>query len=387
MGDTDTPTRLIAGAMSGTSADGVDVALVRVGGRGYDMTAQLVAHHAAPYDPRLRARVFAAREPGATTTLRTVAELSRDVALAYAAAVNAALRDAGASASDLTAVAAHGQTLFHDPPLTLQLIDPALLAARVGATVVSDFRRADCAAGGQGAPLVPFADYVLFRDPAVNRTVVNIGGIANLTYLPAGGTPADVVALDTGPGNCVCDWLCRTLWPAGPGYDAGGTRALRGRVLPDLYERLTTRGLAHPYFARVPPKSTDGPEMIAAFRAALGREPKADELDDLLATAARHTAHEIVAQQYAFASALVDEFVVAGGGARNAAIMAHLRAAAGGTRVVTSDELNVPTEAREAIAFALLAAATLDWVPANVPNVTGAVRAVVLGSVTPKPYP
>src|SRR5688572_23426681 len=169
-GSSSSTTRLIAGAMSGTSADGVDVALTRIDGRGYEMRPELVLHHHRSYPRDVRERIFAIRSSGAAT-LAELAALARQISLVYAAAVNEALVAANVTARELAAVAAHGQTLFHHPPHTIQWLDPALLAAEVGATVISDFRRADCAAGGQGAPLVPFADYILFRHATKHRVV------------------------------------------------------------------------------------------------------------------------------------------------------------------------------------------------------------------------
>src|SRR4051812_28355733 len=178
-------TRLIAGAMSGTSADGVDVVIARVEGSGLQLSACAVKHNHRAYPPDLAGWIVKLREDG-HTTLGEMAELAREISLIYAAAVNEALVGAHLSSADLTAIAAHGQTLFHLPPKTMQWLDAALLAAETGCSVISDFRRADCAAGGQGAPLVPFADFVLFRHAQKNRVLLNIGGIANLTYLPAG---------------------------------------------------------------------------------------------------------------------------------------------------------------------------------------------------------
>src|SRR5215204_2561907 len=194
-------TRLIAGAMSGTSADAVDVVIGRIEGSGLNFTACVVKHHQRAYPGDLAAWIVKLREDG-HTTLGEMAELAKEISLVYAAAVNEALVAAHLNASELTAIAAHGQTLFHAPPMTLQWLDPALLAAETGCAVISDFRRADCAAGGQGAPLVPFADYVLFHSTDTDRIVVNIGGIANVTCLFRGSPTLDkVIAYDTGPGN------------------------------------------------------------------------------------------------------------------------------------------------------------------------------------------
>src|SRR5581483_4376309 len=197
-------TRMIAGAMSGTSADGVDVAVIEVDGTGLAMTGRLLSRHHEPYVPELRQRIHAIRLQGGAD-FHSLGAIARAVSLTYASAVFGALDAAALSPGALVAIAAHGQTLYHRPPFTIQWLDPALLAAETGVRVVSDFRRADCAAGGQGAPLVPFADFILFRDKAVDRAVVNIGGIANVTLLPAAGALDQVRAYDTGPGNCISD--------------------------------------------------------------------------------------------------------------------------------------------------------------------------------------
>jgi anhydro-N-acetylmuramic acid kinase len=373
-----TASRLFAGAMSGTSADGVDVALVRITGRGLDMSASLLHHHAHLFDSSLKNKIFAIRE-GQSIAMRHLVVLGRDLAMAYAAAVNDALLATNLRASDLTAIAAHGQTLFHDPPLTLQWLDPALLAERTRCTVVSDFRRADCAAGGQGAPLVPFADYVLFRDPAVNRVLLNIGGIANLTFIPAGGTIEDVVAFDTGPGNCISDFLCRQADPAGLGYDKDGTRAGRGKPDPDFVSTVCR----HDFFTKAPPKSTDVPTMIELFQSTRLSIGGAFWTDDLLASACLITAGTILEAFRKFVGDLPAQWIVSGGGSSNQTIMELLRRAVGD--LIRADDLGVPSAAKEALAFALLGAATLDGEPANLPRVTGASRPVVLGAITPRP--
>ena len=371
--------RYIAGSMSGTSADGVDIAIVAVDGRGLDMTAQLVVHHHRPYNEQLRRQIFAFRgdEAGSVSqsTLRKLADLGREISLTYAAAVNEALAAAHMESKNLAAVAAHGQTLFHDPPNTIQWLDPSLIAAEVGCAVVSDFRRADLAAGGQGAPLVPFADYILFRHQTQNRVLLNIGGIANLTYLPAGGGIEDVVAFDTGPGNCISDHLCRAHDPTGPGYDVGGSLALSGRENSDVVANV----LFDPYFRRAAPKSTDGPAMIRLFEDALDGSGVRETLSlpDLLATACSVTS---LAVHFALVDlGDVDLILASGGGVENSAILRNL------SYYPTPIEIVRESQAKEAIAFALLAAATLDGVPANLPRVTGARKPVLLGSITPRP--
>jgi anhydro-N-acetylmuramic acid kinase len=374
--------------MSGTSADGVDVAIVRIDGAGTDMSAKLISHHHRAYDTQLKQSIFTLRKTG-QTALKELAHVGREVSLVYADCISAALNAASLAPTDLAAVAAHGQTLFHDPPNTIQWLDPALIADRTGCTVVSDFRRADCAAGGQGAPLVPFADYVLFRHPRRGRVLLNIGGVANLTYIGAGRGIDELIAFDTGPGNCISDWICRQLEPEGPGYDVNGERAFAS--LPDADLIAARRALIeHSYFTEPPPKSTDIPTMIQAF-GATGMSCDHGSADyerffgRLLATAASFT---VLAIKDAVGRWADDwgELIVSGGGTRNKAIMHLLRNTFGmGKKIMLTDELGVPSESKEAIAFALLAAATLDGLPSNVPSCTGAKRQVILGSITPKP--
>jgi anhydro-N-acetylmuramic acid kinase len=371
--------RLLVGAMSGTSADGVDVALVAVAGRGSAMTCRLICHHHTSYESGLKDAIFKARQTGGVE-LRVLAEIGRDVSLAYARAVDELLRLAAVPPDAVAAVAAHGQTLFHEPPCTIQWLDPAVVAAETGCAVVSDFRRADCAAGGQGAPLVPFADHILFRHPTKTRVLLNIGGIANLTHLPAGGTAGQLAAFDTGPGNCVSDHLIRLYDPDGPGYDRGGATAAAGQPIYSLIHLM----LGDPYFAAPPPKSTDGPAMLELFAKAYAAVGRKFPFENLLKTACLLTATTI-GDAIRRLDPFPDELIVSGGGVRNETVMTLLRQPLGDLPVLRTDDLGVPAEAKEAVAFALLAAATLDGDPSNVPAATGAKRAVILGSVTPAP--
>lgn len=370
--------RLVAGAMSGTSGDGVDVAVVAIAGSGIDIQVRLLRHHHVPFSADLRRRLNAIRQTG-SANLGDLAQVGREISLCYATGVIEALASLRLSGADILCVAAHGQTLHHQPPNTVQWLDPALIAVEAGCAVVSDFRRADCAVGGQGAPLVPFADYALFRHPVSLRAMVNIGGIANVTILRPGCTLSEVIAFDTGPGNCISDYLMRRHDPNGVGYDAGGKMATAG--LPDT--GTAERMLAEPYFRSPPPKSTDVPQMLSAWeRADAHTAPR--PLPDLLATACYVTASAILDALHRLLGRLPDELVVSGGGSRNASIMGFLRATPG-LVVRTTDDYGLPAEAKEAVAFAILATATIDGVPGNVPSVTGARRQALLGSITPRP--
>lgn len=369
--------------MSGTSADGVDCALVRVGGRGLGMSAAVLGLHSEAYPANVKDVIFALRA-GEAVGLRNLAMLARNIALVYAEGCLALLGECGVRASDIAVIAAHGQTLFHEPPLTIQWFDPALLAQRTGIAVLSDFRRADCAAGGQGAPLVPLADYLMFR-AAAPRAILNIGGIANITLLPAeiGGCAEagidSIVAFDTGPGNCISDHLMRKHF--GGGMDVDGAIAEMGLPIGPILQRA----LAAPYFHAPAPKSTDGPAMIALFERAAAAGSASHPAENLLRTAAALTADSIDLAIRQHTTQSLELLIVAGGGTHNQTIMRLLRQRMGSTRVALSDEFGVPAMAREAMAFALLGAATLDGEPGNVPSVTGASGRVILGSITPQP--
>lgn len=363
--------------MSGTSADGVDVAIITLHAVPDPSPLTLLHHEHLPYPAELRKRIFDIRSNGAVK-LADFARLASDIAEAYATAVLSALRSSDLRADQIEAIAAHGQTLFHAPPLTLQWIDPALLAYRTNIAVVSDFRRADCAAGGQGAPLVPYADYILFRHATRNRILLNIGGIANLTAIPAGADSTQVTALDTGPGNCISDYLMRKYFNAD--FDADGQSASRGTA----NDRLVRAVIEAPAWCESAFKTTDVPQMLQAWEQGVAACGGQSSPHDLLASACTLTVDTIACAIETTGMQEI-ELIASGGGTRNATMMHMLGERLPDCQIIVSDQLGIPSEAKEAVAFALLGAATLDNQPGNVPSATGARRAVVLGSITPKP--
>lgn len=362
---------LAIGMMSGTSADGVDAALIEVDEDGRVSDAIAHRHEAFPDD--LRERVLAAAAgSGARSFAREVALLHAELGDRYADAASALIADARSRPS---VIGLHGQTIAHYPAegATLQIGDAARVALRTGITVVNDFRSADMAAGGQGAPLVPFADHILFGDRAP-RVVLNLGGIANVTLMP--DTERDHVSgFDTGPGNMVIDLIART---AGQEYDLDGIGARRGRVVAAALDAA----LSHPFFARAGPKSTGREEfgllfaedLLARVRAAGG------SADDALATATHLTAVTI-ADAVRGAGIRWNDVLVGGGGSANAFLMEQLRQALAPLPVRTTDDVGIPAAAREAIAFAILAVYRLRGLPNTLPRVTGATRAVSGGAV------
>jgi anhydro-N-acetylmuramic acid kinase len=373
--------------MSGTSADGVDVAVTSIQGRGSYLSFNLLLHDHSEYPRAIRAAVLAAMNASRTS----VAELSRlnfRLGEFYAEAVSKAQKKSGHAKLDL--VGCHGQTIYHQgtaaPYLgkriacTWQTGEGSVVAARLGVPVVSDFRPADMAAGGKGAPLVPFLDYAVFRSKNKGRIVQNIGGIANLTAIPADGAPSDIMAFDTGPGNMVIDRLMQMLFKKD--YDRDGTISRKGAVIQLVLEQ----SLKAPYFELKPPKTAGreefGSEYAQAFLRHCGRAGKAD----VIATATAFTAASMAQalKRFVLNRGNYREWVVSGGGTKNAALMEMLKREADGLGLWLrhSDDFGIPSQAKEAVAFALLAYQTFNGLPGNVPSATGAKRAAVLGKIS-----
>lgn len=368
--------RMVLGLMSGTSADGIDAALVHLSGSGRATRASLRAFAASPFPHALRERIL--RISHGKGDAGAVSRLHADLGGAFADAAAALLEESGVPRADLDAVASHGQTVSHTPDAgaTLQLGSSARLAQRLGVPVVSDFRSADIAAGGQGAPLIPYADWCLLTRPDRSRAVQNIGGIGNVTYLPADAAPERVIGFDTGPGNMLIDraasWASGGAWTC----DRDGALAAQGAVDDALLAWL----LEHPFLRRTPPRSAGREEFGEAFwekalARASGRRPV-----DLLATLTSFTARS-VAGAYAFLPAPPDEVIVGGGGARNPALMRLLAQSLAPIPVRTHEAVGLDGDAKEALAFALLANETLLGNPSSLPSVTGAARSVLLGTI------
>jgi anhydro-N-acetylmuramic acid kinase len=359
---------LAVGLMSGTSLDGMDAALVRLNG---PTRVELLAFAHLPYTREHRARLERAMTAGGT----------RELALLHAAigewaveAVRQVLAVGHTRASELDFIALHGQTIWHEPPaVTWQLGEPALLAEAFGVRVVSGFRARDVAAGGQGAPLVAMADVLLFGGDAP-RVLLNLGGIANLTWVPHRAEDSGAFAFDTGPGMAVIDALARRIDPDAP-YDVDGRIAARGTADEAVLAEL----LSDPYFGESPPKSTGRERFGSSFSDALARRLPGP---DGVATAVRLTARS-VGQAIRRWTPLAKEIVVSGGGRRHPGLLAALRSEVGDATVLAFDELFFDGDAKEAVAFALLGYLTIHGQPANLPAATGARAPRVLGMVTP----
>lgn len=377
-------TRVI-GLMSGTSLDGIDAALARFdAGADGSLDWELEAFRFAPYTDERRARIRAAIESGGAESL---ARLHADLGEWLAEAALALCAASGVPPEEIAAVGSHGQTVWHHPPgdargATFQLGCAATIAERTGCAVVSDFRSRDVAAGGHGAPLVAWVDRVLFAHPRRGRVLANLGGIANVSHVPAGGA-GDTIAFDTGPANVLIDAAVEMATGGAERFDRDGARARRGRVMDDLLSLM----LDDPYFAADPPKTTGreryGPPAVAELVERVS-PMRPEEWDDLLATLTELTATTVAdAIRRWLAPRGLDEVVVAGGGARNAFLLERLSARLPDVEVTTAASIGLDPDAKEALAFAALAWAHLRGVPANEPAATGARGPRVLGSLTP----
>lgn len=386
----------VAGVMSGTSADGIDVAVCRIAPPrkpGGTPGVKVLAHRGFPYPPEVRAAVLAAMDAASTSTAQ-LARLNWRLGELYAQAVADTLQQSGHEAQ---LVAMHGQTLFHEaapvsflgPSVrsTWQTGEPAVIAEHLRLPVVSDFRTADLAAGGQGAPLVPMLDFCLFRHATRNRILLNLGGIANLTAIPAASGLDGLLAFDTGPANMVIDACMERLF--GLPFDENGACAARGQVLEPVLQQLMTVS----YLAQTPPKSCGREQFGTAFVDRLFTLADAASAQDIVATATAFTAQTVLESYRRFVwphlgqrapLARATDLFVSGGGAFNQTLMQQLRAGLEPlyVKVHTTAKAGLAVEAKEAAAFALLGWLTWHGLPGNVPAATGATRPVVLGRIT-----
>jgi anhydro-N-acetylmuramic acid kinase len=370
--------------MSGTSLDGIDVAIIEIRGR----RIETIGFQSTPYPNAVRRAILEAASAAA------ISRLNFQLGELYARAVVSAVRSFG----PVELIGCHGQTIYHEGGRhTLQIGEPAVIADRTGVPVVSNFRTRDIAAGGQGAPLVPYVDYLLFRHPTRTRIALNIGGIANITVIPPSAKPGDVVAFDTGPGNMVIDALTREYTRGRQHFDRDGAIAASGRIGRALLDEL----LSDAYYRRRPPKSAGREQYGAGFVERMKRRKLA--FPDLIATASALTAMTIaraVGPAFQAAAALPRgapaesrrqagrpaprcDLIASGGGVHNSQLMAQLAAFLPEMQITTSAQYGIDPDAKEAVAFGVLACETWRRKPSNIPSATGAKRAVILGNITP----
>ena len=382
--------KLVLGLMSGTSADGIDAALVRISGAPPHFSHKLLGHTGFSYPAKLRAEILRAAE-GGPISAGELSQLNVRLAQTFADAALAACKNFRVSPRNVALIGSHGQTIFHQgKPIpcfgkrtasTLQIGDPSTIAALTGITTVGDFRLADLALGGQGAPLVPYVDYLIYRHAKLGRVSLNLGGIANVTVLPPDCEPSQVLAFDTGPANILIDALVSHFTRGRQRFDRAARRALQGRAIPAVLDAL----MRDPYLKLAPPKST-GREYYGATYVknllALGKRHNAKP-NDLIRAATLFTALSVADALHRFVlpRTKISQLIVSGGGAHNPLILAQLSALLPRIEVLRSSQLNVPEDAKEAYAFALLAYETLHERPSNLPSATGARGPAILGKL------
>jgi anhydro-N-acetylmuramic acid kinase len=384
------PERLIIGITSGTSADGVDAVLVHARGSGERLSWRLLRHETLQYSVKVRDLILRCAEPGSGDTA-SVCRLNVLLGELFARAAVHVAAQAGIDLAGVDLIGSHGQTVQNLPqPLTitgiavratLQVGEPAVIAERTGVTTIAHFRARDVAAGGQGSPLLSYVDFILFRNRARGRLVINLGGVASLTAIPAGAGPERVIGFDAGPGTMVIDGLVAHLTGGREAFDAGGRYARRGTVSQPLLLAL----LRHPYLQAPPPKSCGREEFGRPFMERMLKEGRGLAPDDLIATATRFAAESVAlaCRGFVMPQNVYEEAIVSGGGTRNEFLLEQLRQAIPELTIKASDEYGLPAAAKEAIVSALLANESIQGVASNLPAATGASRPVVLGAIVP----
>lgn len=391
---------LCVGLISGTSVDGIDAALVEIDGHAQDARLKLVAFTTYPYPANVRAELLGLYDDQARAVVR-ICSLNAVIGELFADATIAICAKADVDPGTLEVIGSHGQTVWHQPehdpampvstPSTLQIGEAAIITARTGAPVIADFRVADMAVGGQGAPLAPYFDWAVFSDPERNRAVQNIGGIGNVTWVPKGGALDEVIAFDTGPGNMLMDGIVARLSAGTQIYDRDGLLGAAGTVDQAMLKQL----LADPYLHQAPPKTT-GREYYGSamcddliFQAGLsegalmhGDEEVGRRCRDLIATVTAFTAHSIANAYHDWLPSLPEDVLVNGGGCRNPTLMKMLGELLPQSTVDATDAVGVDGDAKEAMLFALMAHDALAGYPTNIPGATGARRAIPLGKLS-----
>ncbi|PPA90256.1 anhydro-N-acetylmuramic acid kinase AnmK [Brevibacillus laterosporus] len=378
----------VIGLMSGTSLDGIDVALVDIQGEGYDSQVKLLDFMTLPFVQSVREEIVDSLSLD-RSNVQLICSLNFKLGELFADAVEAICRRNQLDFTSVSVIGSHGQTIYHQPQSngqyvasTLQIGEPAIIAYRTNTTVISNFRTMDMAAGGQGAPLVPYTELIMYRDQEKSRLLQNIGGIGNVTVIPKAAQLHDVYAFDTGPGNMIIDEICRVCF--GTAYDKDGAWAAKGVVNEALLEQCMNID----YMQLAPPKSTGRELFGKQFVERIIRENTHLSPYDLLATMTMFTASSIAYhyKKFIFPTLQVDEVIIGGGGSYNKTLLSMLQQQLGNTcKVITQEDVGLSSEAKEAVAFALLAHETLHRLPSNVPTATGAREPVILGNVTYPP--
>lgn len=384
--------RNVIGLMSGTSFDGIDACLVKITGNGLSTEIEIMEFETYPYKEEIRELIFDASKEQ-TGRVDKICQLNFTLGKLFADAAGQIAGKSSIPISDIDIIGSHGQTIYHisslkekadkDDRSTLQIAESSVIAQETRVTTVADFRTRDIAAGGEGAPLVPYADFILFGRDGIDRAVQNIGGIANVTFLPAGCSINEIIAFDNGPGNMIIDCLAEIITEGRLKYDKDGELASKGKLNQGLLERLRS----HPYLSIPPPKSTGREDFGIQFSSDLYEEFVRDNVDvlDAITTVTAFTARSISDsyRKYIQPSCKISEVIMSGGGVHNPVLFQFLKEYLKNINIRNVEEFGIPSDAKEALAFAILANETICGNPGNVPSATGARERVVLGKIIP----
>ncbi|MFQ5963034.1 MAG: anhydro-N-acetylmuramic acid kinase AnmK [Candidatus Scalinduaceae bacterium] len=384
--------RNIIGLMSGTSYDGIDACLAKITGNGLSTKIEIIGFETYPYDNEVRKLIFDASQK-LTGTVDKICQLNFILGKLFANAVKLIVRKLAVPISEIDIIGSHGQTIYHISSSkenmdkcvrsTLQIGEPSVIAQETGVTTVADFRTRDIAAGGDGAPLVPFTDFILFGKDRICRAIQNIGGIANVTFIPDDCDVKKVIAFDTGPGNMIIDRFTEIITNGKSKFDRNGELASKGKLNQALLGKLCS----HPYFSKYPPKSTGREDFGIQFSDNLYMETKQKDIEDLeaLATVTAFTAWSIADSYKKFILPFYDisELILSGGGVHNATLLQFLKNYLKDIKIRKVDEFGIPSEAKEALSFAILANETVCGNHGNIPSATGAKKSVILGKIIP----
>jgi len=375
---------LAIGLMSGTSLDGIDAALVDIHGYGLDTQVNLLEYLAYPMPKEIADKIKMACYES-RSSVDKICSLNFELGALFSNTVSTLLDQANKTNQDIDFIASHGQTIYHIPQdngslvaSTLQIGEPAMIAYQHNTTVISNFRTMDMAAGGQGAPLVPYSEWILYSDSQKNIALQNIGGIGNVTVLNKSLNLEDIFAFDTGPGNMMINEACRVLFDCE--FDQDGHIASQGTVITSLLDEL----MQHPYMKKRPPKSTGREEFGEIYVQKLIKKHKDNNPYDIVATFTLFTATSMQYhyEQYIFKTTPIDEIIISGGGSHNQTLLAYIRKCFAPIKVYTQDQKGYSSDAKEAIAFAILGNQTLHQHVSNIKMATGAKNQVILGNIT-----
>ncbi|MEK4302912.1 anhydro-N-acetylmuramic acid kinase AnmK [Oceanobacillus sp. FSL K6-0251] len=380
--------KLVVGLMSGTSLDGLDASLVKIDGYGTDTEIDIIKSISWPYDGALKQELLDAMDVD-KSNVGKLCSLNVKLSYSFAEAVKRVCREAGVNLEDVDLIGSHGQTVYHIPEAdgskvrsTLQIGDSSVIAYETKTMVVSNFRMMDIAAGGEGAPLIPYIDWLLYRDQHKGRILQNIGGIGNCTVMEKDSSLETIYAFDTGPGNMIIDALCRKLFQVG--YDAEGAIAKKGTV----HQAIAAEWMEHDFFALQPPKSTGREQFGETFTSRVIKNHKDLPYEDLVATATYFTAYSIADayQKFVFPKTDITDIIISGGGGNNKTLITMLQSLLPSKNVYTAEQIGITADEKEAVGFAVLANETIHQQKTNVPNATGAREPVILGQITLPPY-